>query len=155
MTRFEKFGNIMIDLETLSTHTDAAIIEIGAVEFNKYTGEIGNKLNIIINPSDWCKNGRHVDGETIQWWFKQKNEARKRFITKQNDITYLDLKPALNALKYFIMGCDSIDDDKNVTVWGNGAIMDITIEVENLEELNKVQKAIRKVDSVYEVRRKK
>ena len=35
------------------------------------------------------------------------------------------------------------------------AIIDITLEVENLEELNKVQKAIRKVDSVYEVRRKK
>ena len=35
------------------------------------------------------------------------------------------------------------------------AIIDITLEVENLEELNNVQKAIRKVDSVYEVRRKK
>ena len=35
------------------------------------------------------------------------------------------------------------------------AIMDIMLEVENLEELNKAQKAIRKVDSVYEVRRKK
>ena len=35
------------------------------------------------------------------------------------------------------------------------AITDITVEVENLEELNKVQKALRKVDSVYEVNRKK
>ena len=35
------------------------------------------------------------------------------------------------------------------------AIMDISIEIDNLEELNKVQKVIRKVDSVYEVRRKK
>ena len=35
------------------------------------------------------------------------------------------------------------------------AITDITIEVENLEELNKVLKALRKVDSVYEVNRKK
>ena len=34
------------------------------------------------------------------------------------------------------------------------AIMNITLEVENLDELNKAQKAIRKVDSVYEVRRK-
>ena len=34
------------------------------------------------------------------------------------------------------------------------AIMDITLEVENLNELNKAQKAIRKVDSVYEVKRK-
>ena len=35
------------------------------------------------------------------------------------------------------------------------AITDITIEVENLEELNKVLKDLRKVDSVYEVNRKK
>ena len=35
------------------------------------------------------------------------------------------------------------------------AVMDISIEIESLDELNKVQKAIRKVDSVYEVRRKR
>lgn len=35
------------------------------------------------------------------------------------------------------------------------AITDITIEVENLEELNKILKVLRKVDSVYEVNRKK
>ena len=31
----------------------------------------------------------------------------------------------------------------------------ITVEVENLEDLNKTLKAIRKVDSVFEVQRKK
>ena len=35
------------------------------------------------------------------------------------------------------------------------AITEITIEVENLDELNKVLKALRKVDSVYEVNRRK
>ena len=35
------------------------------------------------------------------------------------------------------------------------AITDITVEVENLDELNKVLKTLRKVDSVYEVNRKK
>ena len=35
------------------------------------------------------------------------------------------------------------------------AISDITVEVENLEELNKILRALRKVDSVYEVTRKK
>ena len=35
------------------------------------------------------------------------------------------------------------------------ATIEITIEVENIEQLNKVIKAIRKVDSVYEVNRKK
>ena len=124
-TRFEKFGNVMIDLETLSTHNNAAIIEIGAVEFNKYTGEVGEKFNVIIDPKDWCKNDRHVDGETIQWWFKQTNEARKRFTNKKNE--YITLKYALVKLKNFIMDCDTVDEDKDVVVWGNGAIMDITI----------------------------
>ena len=35
------------------------------------------------------------------------------------------------------------------------ALIDIAIEVENLDELNKILRAIRKVDSVYEVNRKK
>ena len=35
------------------------------------------------------------------------------------------------------------------------AIIDITIETQNLDELNKVLKVLRKVDSVYEVKRKK
>ena len=35
------------------------------------------------------------------------------------------------------------------------AITELTIEIENIEQLNKVQKALRKVDSVYEVKRKK
>ena len=34
-------------------------------------------------------------------------------------------------------------------------IVEVTVEVENIEQLNKVIKAIRKVDSVYEVNRKK
>lgn len=126
-TRFERFGSVMIDLETLSTHNNAAIIEIGAVEFNKYTGEVGEKFNVIIDPKDWCKNDRHVDGETIQWWFNQTNEARKRFVTKQKYIEYCTLKDALQRLRYFIMDCDSVDEDKNVVVWGNGATMDISI----------------------------
>lgn len=125
MTRFERFGSVMIDLETLSTHTDAAIIEIGAVEFNKYTGEVGEKFNVIIDPKEWCKNDRHVDGETIQWWFNQSNEARKRFTNKENE--YITLNQALWKLRYFIMDCDTVDDDKNVVVWGNGATMDISI----------------------------
>ena len=35
------------------------------------------------------------------------------------------------------------------------AVTEVTVEVENIEQLNKVLKALRKVDSVYEVKRKK
>ena len=35
------------------------------------------------------------------------------------------------------------------------AVTELTIEVENLDELNSVLKALRRIDSVYEVKRKK
>ena len=35
------------------------------------------------------------------------------------------------------------------------AITEITVEIPNIDGLNKVLKALRKIDSVYEVRRKK
>ena len=35
------------------------------------------------------------------------------------------------------------------------AITEITVDVQNIEELNKILKALRKVDSVYEVKRRK
>lgn len=127
MTNFEKYGNVMIDLETLSTHKNASIIEIGAVEFNKHTGETGKVFNALIKPSEWAKNDRHVDGNTVAWWFKQKEEARERFFTENENIRCTDLKTALNALFYFIMDCDTVDNGKNVTVWGNGSSFDIAI----------------------------
>ena len=35
------------------------------------------------------------------------------------------------------------------------AVIEITLETQNLEELNTIFKAVRKIDSVYEVKRKK
>lgn len=136
MDRYTKYGNVMIDLETLSTHTNAAIIEIGAVEFNKYTGDIGERLNIIINPSDWCKNERHADGNTIQWWMKQSKQAIERFTTQQKNIEYLNLDKALERLKYFINDCGNYDEEQSVVVWGNGSTMDITILQSAYEHFN-------------------
>lgn len=132
MSNFKKYGNIMVDLETLSTHTNASIIEIGAVEFNKYTGETGDTFDIIIDPQDWGKNDRHIDGNTIQWWFSQSESARKRFgpvTNRKNTKSILPLESALIAFSEFVRLCDNTDKNskERVVVWGNGATMDITI----------------------------
>lgn len=127
---FKKYGNIMIDLETLSTKTNASIIEIGAVEFNKETGETGAELDILISPSEWTKYGRHVDGDTIKWWMGQDKSATERFFqdSAESDKT---LYYALCRLESFVRACDNCDkqtqDKERVVVWGNGSTMDITI----------------------------
>ena len=68
-----------------------------------------------------------------------------------NDRTGLlsDVVKEITSQKINIMGANTKTSKERI------AIIDITVEVENIEQLNKVIRAIRKVDSVYEVNRKK
>ncbi len=61
----------------------------------------------------------------------------------------MDILKEIGTTKAKILGVNTKTTKERI------AIMGITLEVESLEELNKAQKAIRKVDSVYEVKRKK
>lgn len=61
----------------------------------------------------------------------------------------VDILKQLGATKAKIIGVNTKISKDRI------AIINVTIEVENLEELNKVLKLLRRVDSVYEVRRKK
>lgn len=126
MKEIKKYGNIMIDIETLSTHTNASIIQIAAVEFNKYNGKTGKECCIKICPNEWCLNQRHVDGNTIKWWMEQDKEVVETiFNNTDNTVT---LKDGLIILENFVKECDNVENDEEaVIVWGNGSTMDITI----------------------------
>lgn len=108
----------MIDLETLSTKTNASIIEIAAVAFDINTGQIDNEIDILISPDYWGKDNRDVSGDTILWWMQQSPEASTRF--KQKGTT---LERALHDLFSFINNYSY----QEVYVWGNGATFDISI----------------------------
>lgn len=124
---YKGFGNIMIDVETLSTKTNASIIEIAAAEFNKYTGAVGDIFDRLVEPSEWAKNGRDVDGTVILWWMSHSDVMTKKFL----DVTIKksNLKSALYDLSTFVKEHDNINNNgrERVTVWGNGATMDITV----------------------------
>lgn len=150
---FYRYGNVMIDLETLSTKTNASIMSIAAVEFNKFSGETSNTFHIKIDPSEWGKNDRDIDGNTVKWWLQQDKNAIETLCENPRD-GYATLKSALERLSMFIQACDNTyfvkdekqievfngwsgendilvipedDEKRRVTVWGNGATMDITI----------------------------
>lgn len=75
--------NVMLDLETLATSTDAAIVQIGACYFDDVTGAIGDtfKKNIDLAFSD--KEARGVlDPATVAWWLKQSDAARNSILTR-------------------------------------------------------------------------
>ena len=86
------------------------------------------------------------------YWYTEKAVSYNVDITVfANDRSGLlaDVIQVLSNLKTKLMGLNSKATKEHI------ATIEITIEVENIEELNKVLKELRKVDSVYEVTRKK
>lgn len=99
----------MIDLETMSTHPDAAIVSMGVVPFDPRYGKIAKKK--LYMEFDWENQNRKIDEKTLQWWENQSPEARAA-------LNGLDtLESGLEAL------CDFLPPD--VKVWGNGSLFDI------------------------------
>ncbi len=87
----------------------------------------------------------------VEWYKETKEDYSVEIEILSNDRSGLlvDVLTALKETKAKLMGVNTKTTKERI------AIIDINIEVENIEELNKVLKALRKVDSVYEVRRKK
>jgi hypothetical protein len=79
--------DIMIDLETLSTRTNAAIIQIGARAFsltneqppiNHHPADFLFRYNINVTLD--LIAGAHMDPKTADWWAGQPLEARERLV---------------------------------------------------------------------------
>lgn len=112
-------NQLMIDIETLSTSKNAAIVSIGAVFFNIETGELGRHFYQLVSQKSCVDLGLDVNAETLAWWQKQADEVRIAL----NSIHGVHLAVALYNLNRFIT---SECDDKAV-VWGNGPSFDCAI----------------------------
>ena len=100
----------MLDLETMSSRSNAAIVSIGACKFSVAHG-IEDTFYINIKLSSSMASGLHIDGDTVMWWMNQNDSARNALNTDQFDLTY-----ALDAFTNWF--------DKTTYLWGNGATFD-------------------------------
>ena len=94
------------------------------------------------------KEARIID---VEWSGEEKASYKVDIELKSNDRDGLvaDIAREMNNLKATMLLINSkVSKDRIVTT-------NMTIEVESLDELNKVTKTLRKIDSVYEVNRKK
>lgn len=110
--------HIMIDLETLGTSSNAAIVSIGAVFFDPYKGEIGAQFEQNIDFDSALFHGK-ADGDTIKWWFHRSQEARDKIIDNA-----MSLSDAITELWDWIA---QIEEPGERYVWGNGAYFDNVI----------------------------
>lgn len=105
--------DIMIDIETLDTASTSAVLSIGAVYFDRKTGEIGKSFYSRISFVDAVSLGT-VSDSTMKWWSEQSKEAR--------DEAFGGMEGAIDVAKQF---AEFITPDAKP--WGNGSIFDITI----------------------------
>lgn len=110
-----------IDLETLHNRYNAAIISIGAVQFNADTGKIGETFYREIDFDSAVRAGK-VNGSTLAWWMRQEAKAKRIFSEGKNKIP---LAVALDDLRTWILKVTPSGED--VRPWGNGSSFDITI----------------------------
>ena len=85
----------------------------------------------------------------VKWYEEAKENYNVNIEVLANDRNGLlvDILNQIKETKALLMGVNTKTTKERI------AIIDLNIEVENIEELNKVIRAIKKVDSVYEVRR--
>jgi hypothetical protein len=115
---------VMIDLETLSVESNAAIISIGAVKFDPRgpVGELGDTLNpdykhfhATVDFHSVTEAEFHIEGNTVRWWFEQGDEARHALLQDQAHIG--------DVLSRFWTWFG----DVSLPTWGNGAGFDNVI----------------------------
>ncbi len=111
----------MIDLETSSTRSDAAILTIGAIKFNSREMTLGplDTLDTFYRRIDMDSCDRlnlHSDPDTLAWWENQGKEAR------HEAFTHRDRMPLGQALRELVdwFGIDML-------VWANSPSFDCII----------------------------
>ena len=107
-------NNIMVDLETMGQSSQAAIIAIGAVRFDR--DGLHEEFYRVIDLQSSIDAGAALDGSTITWWLEQSAKARKA-ICRRGD----PLETALVDFSQFVQ------QDTPVQLWGNGAAFDNVI----------------------------
>ena len=113
--------DVMIDLETLATSPDAAILTIGAVKFDPFGKDIEepamDSFYVRVDLDSCHEIGLVTNDDTIAWWANQDQAVQDEAFGEGAD--RLHIKDAMDQLYKFCWGAKR--------VWSNGAAFDIPI----------------------------
>lgn len=106
----------MIDLETLGTSADAVWLSIAAIQFDPYTGRMGQRFSANVDLASAQKAGRKISPSTLKWWLEQRPEILKKMLVFGDDIDAV-----LKQLSAWIK------ETGVIYPWGNSASFDLGI----------------------------
>jgi exodeoxyribonuclease VIII len=110
--------DVMLDLETLGTRAGCAILSIGAVAFDRHSGELGPEFYMVVNRKSCEAKGLVTDQGTLDWWKRQTPEARK--VLEEAETAPNGLGGALTQFTGYLQKFGKRD----LYVWGNGSDFD-------------------------------
>lgn len=113
--------DVMIDIETLATDTNATVITIAGIRFNalKNYREITSPYefdHFYCRVDTESQEGRTIADETLQWWASQEEDVRIEAFSPEDRFS---LEDALTAFTYWASGADRY--------WANGIAFDYPI----------------------------
>jgi len=111
--------DVMLDLETMGNGPNAAIIAIGAVEFDIHEKRIGERFYVVVDLQSSVSGGGVIDPSTVLWWMKQSEEAKAEFERSGEHLA--------TALIRFAQWLSDRGPADTLKMWGNGAAFDNTI----------------------------
>ena len=114
-------SDIMLDLESLGTRPDCAILTLGAVKFNPFKpDDFGDSLYFRIDVDEQLALGREVQEDTLRWWASQAKDVREEALGTEGRVS---LETMYKDLNRFCVGVENI--------WCQGPAFDIVI-LENI-----------------------
>lgn len=119
----DKSHHIMIDLETLSTASNAAILSIGAARFDPYGTEVTDTYEAHIDLEETNLQGFDISASTVGWWLKSDMDEARLYYHRG---AKTDLVTALWGFKTWVI--DAMQAGAPAPqMWGNGAGFDNVI----------------------------
>jgi len=112
-------SHVMLDLETMGNGPEAAIVAIGAVEFDCATSTLGREFYTPVDLESSVQLGAKMDVSTVLWWMQQSAEARAMFIVPSKNLA--------QVLLDFTYWIKELEFPADVKIWGNGATFDNVI----------------------------
>lgn len=82
MININPLDHVCVDLETLSTRSNAVIVTIAAVKFN-FSSDSVETFSVNVNPLESKALGLHISKDTLEWWRVQKPEATKAWMNSR------------------------------------------------------------------------
>lgn len=113
----------MLDLETLDTAPSALVLSIGIAAFDADTFEIAGTYYAVLEHDQQGDARRTKSVDTLNWWAKQNDAARKVFVEPRTDVIAV-----LDQVERFVDGSEG--------VWGNGASFDNVILADLFRSFN-------------------